>query len=673
LSAPSRASARGRTALGSPNRAATITGVLLLSVYVMTGAPALTFWDASEFATAIGTFGIPHPPGTPLYVAAGTALWRIVPVITPVQAGSLLSAICTALACALAAAVITQITRCTRAGVIAAVCAGAMGTVWMNATETEVYAASLLCAVLQLALAWRAHSRDDDRARMAVAYVAALSIPVHLSALVATPAAILLATTRGDGRVQLRALTGSAMLVLATLSLSRGLLVAAGVALAAAAWCGATGREGHANPTTRGSAWLRQGAVLTLLAWSGVFILLLRARHEPFLDQGAPTGLRELLAVITRAQYDVAPLWPRRAPLVLQLGNLVQYADWQVALGLWNDVMPALQRTPFTLLAAVIGTVGAVAHWRTHRVTARAMQLLMLCATLGVVLQLNLRAGPSYGAGVLPLTALHEARERDYFFALAFWCWGLWIGVGAWTLARRARWPGLVAAVAPACMLAGNWTAIVRDVLPDRRVARTIADELLANVPANGMLFTAGDNDSYPLWYRQAIDSVRRDVQVVVTPLLPANWYARESAFRTGRLQADTSPSSSALARAGALAAQRVSRGGSVAVSILIAPTDRDELGRIAGVTCWRRAGLIDIGTRRALCPPRVDVQRSMASARRLMPLASMRARTSPDGMVTAFLEVARCPDAVARAAMMPIPPADSATRRLLDITCNLR
>ena len=659
-----------RTAVRPSVHAALGAGVLLLLVYVATGAPALTFWDASEFATAIGTFGIPHPPGTPLYVAAGTALWRLLPVIAPVQAGSLLSALCTAAACAIAAALVAHLSRSRTAGVLAAVCAGAMGTVWTNATETEVYAASLLCVAAQLALALRAHRRDDDRARLAVAYLAALSLPLHLSALVGAPAALLLANTAPDGRVRWLPVAGSALLVLATVALSRGWPPAAAGALALAAGIGLLDRRDRSG---RRVSWLLRAVPLTAIAWSAVFILLLRSRQQPFLNQGDPSTLHALLAVISRAQYDVAPLLPRRAPFWLQLGNLVQYADWQVALGLWNDVTPAWQRTPFTLLALLLGGVGAVAHWRTHRVTARAMVVLMLLATVGVVAQLNLRTGPSYGAGLLAAGAVHEARERDYFFALAFWGWGLWIGAGAWALVRRARWPGAAAAVLPVAMLAGSWSAIVHDVLPDRLVARTIAAELLANVPPRAILFTAGDNDAYPVWYRQAVDSMRRDVQVVVIPLLPANWYEEESAFRTGRAIPDTLSSSSALRRAGGLARQRVETGGPIAVSILLESASRDEIGRLAGITCWRREGLIDVGTRREICPPRVDIERTMASARRLAPLVAMRARTSPDGMVSAFLDVARCPDASARAAMRGVAVDDAALRRLLDITCNLR
>ena len=300
------------------------------------------------------------------------------------------------------------------------------------------------------------------------------------------------------------------------------------------------------------------------------------------------------------------------------------------------------------------------------------MLVLLVLSTLGVCVQLNLRAGPSYGIGVLAQGALHEARERDYFFALGFWCWGLWIGAGAWAVAQRVRRPVLCASLVPVLMLLGNWTAVTRTPLPDRGLAKAIADELLHDVPPHGLLLTAGDNDSYPLWYRQAVDSVRPDVQIVVTSLLPANWYLRETALRA-KLNVDTTVRATVQARAGQIAAQQIGRRGALAVSILLDADIRNAIGRVAGVTCWRRVGLVDIGLRSAHCPPRVDMERSMASSQRLTPMRRPVARQSPDGMVAAFQRVASCPAAAVDVALTGRMPSDSARRALLDIACNLR
>ncbi len=645
--------------------AALTVGAVLLLVYMATGAPLLTFWDASEFATAIGTLGIPHPPGTPLYVALGSTLWHLLPALSPVQAGTLLSALATAGACGVAAWLVARISARRIVGILAGLSAGAMGTVWLNATETEVYAVSLLCVALQFAAAWDAHQHDSDRARVAVAYLAALSLPLHLSALVAAPAALLLANTCRDGTVRWRALSGAGGLVLATALLSHGRWLLAIGCLAVALLT--------ATLSDRSTRWLMPAVVVTLLAWSAVLVMLVRARVDPWLNQGDPDTLRKLLAVISRVQYDVAPLWPRQAPLWLQLGNIGQYADWQVALSLWNDVTPSWWRTPFTLAAASFGALGAVTHWRTHRITARIAVVLFLLATVGVCLQLNLRAGPSFGVGVLAAQAPHEARERDYFFALAFWCWGLWIGAGAWVAARHAPKPALLASLVPALMLVGSWRAITRSKLPDKVAATATSAEFLRQTPAGALLFTAGDNDSYPLWYRQAIDSLRRDVSVVVTSLLPANWYFRESAWRSMGLVADTTITPAGVARAGFLARRQLDRKGPIAFTILVPSATRAEIGRIAGVSCWRRLGMVEVGMRREVCPPRISVEEAFESSRRLRLLSSVPAAASPDGMVQAFQRIVQCPALAATVALQGRAALDSAAGALLDITCNLQ
>ncbi len=652
--------------------AALIVGVALLLLYLCTAAPSLTFWDASEFATAIGTFGIPHPPGTPLYVALGRTVWLLSPFVSPVQAGTLLSAFATAWACAIAAAIVTRISASRVIGVVAGLCAGTLGTVWANATETEVYSVSLLCAALQCVVAWRAHDSDDDHARIALAFLAALSLPIHLSALVATPAAMLLACTQRDGRVQWRMFAGAIALVVATVALSKAML---GVAV----FCiGAVALEGRIRD--REERWLTSAALVTLLAWSALLILPVRAAFDPFLNQGNPDTLERLLHVVARTQYDVAPLWPRRTLWWLQIGNLLQYADWQVALSAWNDVGPSWLRTPFTALAALLGACGALAHWRVHRPSAVSAIVLFLLATLGIIVQLNLRAGPSYGAGILPDNTLHEARERDYFFALAFWLWGIWIGVGAYALcaplasrvhlAARARIALVI--LVPALLVVGNWRAVTRRTAPDRDIAPYIGAELLLNSPRGALLFTVGDNDSYPLWYRQSVDSIRRDVQVVVTSLLAADWYMQESVDRSRDLSLPTT-TISVMGRAGHLARQQLDRRGPVAVSALMPALQRAELANSAGIHCWKRVGLVDVAYRGEVCPPRIDAQRSNESANRLAPILIGSARQNPDGMNAFFQQFARCPGAAVQSALIGAAALDSSSRQLLDITCNLR
>jgi hypothetical protein len=272
-----------------------------------------------------------------------------------------------------------------------------------------------------------------------------------------------------------------------------------------------------------------------IVGCSPILFMLVRAAHDPLVNQGNPATIPALIDVVARNQYPLPGIWPRAAPVWIQLLNLVQYADWQVASGLDPSVAASWRRTPWSLAALWLAIVG----WRhMHAANRRAgwgLAALLLMSSLGVVGVLNLRAGPSILDSVLPAGATHEPRERDYFFALAFATTGLVAGVGAVAIARRrlAAYPRSVPPVALAIAglpLVLNWQAANRG--PEGEIANALGESLLASVPPDAVLLLAGDNDSYTTWYRQAALNDRRDVVPVTVSLLPAQWYRAELARR---------------------------------------------------------------------------------------------------------------------------------------------
>ena len=514
---------------------------MLLACYLLTLAPGVTFWDAGEFITAAWTFGIPHPPGTPLYVALGHVwLLMLAPLLGAARAMNLLSAVATAAAGGVTAWVLARgrahedvesanVRGWRAAG--AALVAGLMASAWANATETEVYAIALLHAVLLLACADRAGEGMDRRGTRwtaVTAYLILLAPAVHLSVLVTAPAAILLAARDEAGRWRLR--RGAA--------LSGVTIVAAGVGRGSVLFA-AVG----ALVVVVATLWLEKGpraapiaafVALVVVASSALLIMLVRARHDPALNQGNPSTLAALADVVARRQYDVAGLWPRRAPVWLQLANLAQYADWQAALGWGRGVFTTPARVAATVVLLLLGVAGARELRRESRRLGDAMLMLLLCGTIGVVVYLNLRAGASLGWGVLPDGTPHEARERDYFFVYGFWAWGCLVGCGAVALVRARHWPAWTAVGVALLPLAGNWSVMNRRREPERDAARRVAHAILESAPRNAVLFLAGDNDSYPLWYAQAVEGLRRDVTPVTLPLLSAEWYTDQLAQRSG-------------------------------------------------------------------------------------------------------------------------------------------
>jgi hypothetical protein len=325
--------------------------------------------------------------------------------------------------------------------------------------------------------------------------------------------------------------------------------------------------------------------------------MLVRAPHDPAINQGNPATWAALRDVILRHQYDVAPLWPRRAPWWLQIGNVFEYADWQVALGVHQEPGPALARTVMTGLFAVAGCYGTLVHRRLDRTSWRAMAILFVTTTLGVVIYLNLRAGPSYGYGFLPDGALREARERDYFFTLGFVCWGAWAGLGmvaaARTLARvlargqterGERYPGSLgvilpwsAAAAVSLPIALNWTAIRAQRHDAQQEIQQIATTTLATLPPRAVMFAEGDNDTYPLWYLQQVRHLRPDVTVVTLPMLGQLWYRRELARRDDLLDSATTTTWRGLSATEAVLRGRARRQGRPVVASPIARAVHDE------------------------------------------------------------------------------------------------
>lgn len=581
-------------------RAAAAAGALLAALYAATAAPDLTFWDAGEFVAAFATLGIPHPPGTPLFVLAGRA-WTLALGAAGVGvplAAALLSAACTAAAGALTAWLITRWSGSAVAGVAAALFAGGMSTAWASATEAEVYAPSLLLSLFAVAAGDGAGRAPRAARGLALtAYALSLSVALHLSALVAAPVAALLAGTdaRGRWRVDGLVLVGAVTVACAGAGSGRPWLAALGVAVVAA-WAVARWRAPSAHPRT---ALAMLG--VTAIGLSAVLALWVRARHDPWLNQADPSTWSRLADVVARRQYAPAPPWPRQAPWWIQLGNLFEWADWQVAFGISPVAPPSVARTSMTVAAAVLGLVGSRWHRRRDRRSWRAWALLLACGTVGVAAYLNLRPGPTYGDGVLPAGAPHEARERDYFFVLGWWAWGAWVGVGCAVTARRSvaalraaprrAWPSAALLLA-AVPVALNWRVRNRRDVASGEVAGAFGRAVLGASPPRAVLLVAADNDTYPLWAVQAAEGRREDVTPVTVSLLGAAWYRAELARRHGLLPAALVDRWSGEASTVAAVAAAAERAGRPVVATIGAVPATGALAR-----GWAHAGLLAVRT----------------------------------------------------------------------------
>jgi hypothetical protein len=189
---------------------------------------------------------------------------------------------------------------------------------------------------------------------------------------------------------------------------------------------------------------------------------------------------------------------------------------------------------------------------------------------------------------------------------------------------------------------------------------REVARELLDPLPTRAVLFVAGDNDTYPLWYAQQVENRRRDVTVVTLPLLGARWYSEEQERRFG-LSGPDAPRIAAVARA---------QGRPVAAALTVDADTRNQLA-----VSWTVIGILAIDTY-SLGPDEqhqrtttsIDREAVMASANRIALWRKNQAvRPSTDPVHQYFSDILSCPRRMLDSAASP------AATEFLDSLCNLR
>jgi hypothetical protein len=484
---------------------------------------------------------------------------------------------------------------------------------------------------------------------------------------VAAPAAIVLAA-RGRAAAEHhaewlfdRTLTlAGAMVASAGLGRMQWTLIVAGIAVAAigAIVCA----------RSRAIARIASLTAIVAVAASALLVMLVRARFDPAINQGNPATLSTLAEVVARRQYAIAPLFPRSAPVWLQIANVFQYLDWQAAMSWGAGIMTSPLRVVATVVWLGIGVTGWRAMRRDAPALAVALGTLALAGTFGVAAYLNLKAGASLGWGILPDEAPHEARERDYFFVLGFWTWGCLAGAGAVEIVRRLRAPIPLALLAVALPVAGNWRSADRSREPEASAARRFPRALLDASPRNAVLFLDGDNDSYPLWYLQEVERVRRDVLPVTVPLLPADWYPSEIARRSGlRWEGGAVSGAHTLSeqRAAQIADAAHAAGRPVVASPALPARERALLGRR-----WVLRGPVyvaDSAGRDARLRASIDSAAARQWSGQWQPWPRERRSESGDDVARAMMSLLDCPRLADSA------HTSSERRDSLEVRCNLR
>ncbi|MBI4420367.1 MAG: DUF2723 domain-containing protein [Gemmatimonadetes bacterium] len=491
--------------------AAAVAGIAVLALYVVTLAPTTAMWDTSEYIAAAYTLGNPHPPGNPFFVLLGR-VFTILPIAPSVaQRVNLLAALSSAGAAGIWFLVTERVlwrwfaerwTRLLGASVATLIGATAF-TVWNQSVVNEkVYTIALLFTAIAswLALRWldQPEGSKADRRLVLIAYLLGLGYANHMAGFLAMPA------------------VGLALILRRPATFLRWRLLLA-------------------------------GAAALVLGLTPFAVQPIRAAHFPPINEGEVTACTDgpklactfsqltwerFLYNFNRKQFGKPSLIDRQAPFTAQLGMWWLYFKWQWLRDLSGTRAP-LQNT-LAVLFLGLGLLGASVHWQKDQRTFWYLAPLLFSMTMALVFYMNFRYGFSQAR---PGSANAEVRDRDYFFIWSFSAWGIWAGMGlmwCWDQVRafvadiRPRLaPALSAPVLALALVPfwNNWPVASR---AGETFTRDWAVDLLNSVEPYGILITGGDDDTFPLWYAQEVEGVRRDVLVAVTSLMQLDWYGRQ-------------------------------------------------------------------------------------------------------------------------------------------------
>ncbi|MCS7012522.1 MAG: DUF2723 domain-containing protein [Chloroherpetonaceae bacterium] len=542
-------------------------------VYLLTVAPTFSFWDCGEFIAVANTLGVPHPPGTPIFTLLGRVFIILLPFIEDIGLRvNLISTIAASLAVMLTYLITIRLIRIYRgtdpdswtlpekisaygAGVVAALTLAFSDSFWFNAVEAEVYASSMFLntVVVWLMLRWYeyADTETGDRWLLLIAYAFGIALGVHLQALLAFFALALIYYFR---RYEF-SIKGFAILVVVSSlmflviypgivqklpQLMRdtsplvGVLIVA--ALIYAVYYTYQNKMRLAN-------LVATALMLIIIGYSSMTLIMLRAQAKPPINENAPATFEKLFSYLNREQYGDYPLFKRRWSndpehqrnyqkyssdfdffIKYQVAHLyLRYFGWQFIGRAGDEQDDGVDWSKLWGIPFAVGIFGAIYHFRRN--WQMALMVVALLLLTGVFI--NIYTNPPEP----------QPRERDYVYVGSFFAFAIWVGIGIDALFETLREsikeePKLTAGAVAACafgliFINGNMLRVNYHT-HDRSgnyVPYDYAYNLLMSCDKDAVLFTNGDNDTFPLWCLQEVYGIRQDVRVCNLSLANTDWH----------------------------------------------------------------------------------------------------------------------------------------------------
>jgi Protein of unknown function (DUF2723) len=555
-----------------------------LVVYIKTLSDTVVFWDVGEFIAATYLMQVPHPPGSPLFLIIAKVFAMLPTAHDPAVRVHLVSPFASAFTAAFLYLSIVKLvllwrekpsTMIDKMSVYGSAAIGALSltfspTFWFNAEEAEVYGMSMLFVgmITYLSLRWneRANEPGNEMYILFISYLIGLSTGVHLlSLLVIFPfmmifyfrryafslisflkfgvAGVLIFGIVYPGIIKwLPGLLDGAVTVNGQeyKNFAIGLLP---YAIIAASIYGVYYSHVH-NKKLLNLALM--SGLLILLGYSTYTLVIIRANEHVPMNENNPNTLTRLESYLNREQYGDAPLLKRRYStepqhqgiytkyssdsdffMRYQLDHMfLRYFLWQYA-GMDGDQQDAgVNWKQLYGIPLLFGLIGCYYHFKKDRKMWFVFLTFFMVMGLVLAVYFNMQEP--------------QPRERDYFFVGSFFVFSIWIGMGVLGLVEFARQylkndkahvyaaGGILmlgAVFVPGNMLRTNFKDADRT---GDYVAWDYSYNLLQSCEPDALLFTNGDNDTFPLWYLQDVEGIRRDIRIVNLSLANTPWYVHQ-------------------------------------------------------------------------------------------------------------------------------------------------
>ncbi len=636
--------------------------LVIMAVYLYSVAPTASFWDCAELIAVSYIAGVPHPPGTPLFVMIGR-LFTLLPIGKEIAFRvNLIPTLFGAFSCGLIYLIVVRLLSINTAGeknrrwwlphiagAFAALMCGFAYSYWDNSVEAEVYGPCVLLAlgVLYMALIWREgreKGSGDNRAILAAIFLLFVSTGIHFTPMLVVFAVLIFALVvdrmavihlrfielmigyliiltvyemglslgtfivvplmlvgtyyglqimeRSERNIAIVYGLGILALVFITAYIGAGQKIMDDVVLFLASpivafierWTKApvlvllflAGYAGYLS-WLHTKKKLRAGYVglllgLVLLAGTVQFIMLIRAKHHPSINEVEPTRWRDFVSVLKREQYDPMRLLPRKTQFyteedwrrnqnpafdlfrayIEQIAFYVRYFLWQWGNERYLDILLTNIPRIFLrlgwqgLLGLIPPLLGLWGMWHQFKRDKNSFTLIFVAfivASIGLLTYLNLKFSPS---DPRPELKFREVRERDYFFAFSFVFYTVFIGTGAYAFLGwldqklKKKWP-IPLPVTATALVAFAFVPMFLNYKTVTRRHNWIPAEygynmLICCEGDKAVVFTNGDNDTFPLWFMQTVPSLVADndpnfgknVAVANLSLLNTAWFCKQ-------------------------------------------------------------------------------------------------------------------------------------------------